>query len=177
MPAKIYERHWTQANSNSLSFPSSASGDSKCFALNFPHECVIQKIICTQVAGTVDEGYSLTIFNLPTSGIGASEAHGEATGVQKSVSIGKDSDSILGKCGNTLVAGIGSGYANTADNYKTIQWHAMDDNVGGGMYFRNMEGTQTNPKRRIFVQIDVTAGTASARIWELAITCTPAAPN
>ncbi len=62
-------------------------------------------------------------------------------------------------------------------SYKTIQWHAMDANVGAGMYFRNMEGTQTNPKRRIFVQIDVTSGTAEDRIWELALTCVPAAPQ
>ena len=176
MPAKIYERHWTQANNNALSFPGSANGDSKCFALNYPHECVIQKIMCVQVAGTVNEGYSLTVFNLPTAGIGASEAHGVATGVQESVSIGKDFDSILGKVGDTLVAGAGSDQPNTADNYKTIQWHAMDNELTNGMYFRNMEGTQTNPKRRIFVQIDVTAGTASDRVWELAITCVPANP-
>ena len=177
MPAKIYERHWTQASSNALSFPNSADTESKCFALNFPHECVIQKIMCIQIAGTVNEGFSLTLYNLPTANIGPSEAHGEATGIQESASIVQASDFALGKIGDTLVAGAGLDQPNTAANYKTIQWHAMDSEFTNGMYFRNMEGTQTNPKRRIFVHIDVTAGGASDRIWELALTCVPANPH
>ena len=87
MPAKIYERHWTQANGNALSFPNSANGDSKCFALNFPHECVIQKIMCVQVVGTTGADFDLTLYNLPTANIAPSEAHGEATGIQESASI------------------------------------------------------------------------------------------
>jgi len=166
-----------QANNNALSFPNSASGDSKCFALNFPHECVVLKVMCIQIAGTVNEGFSATLYNLPTENISPAEAHGEATGVQESASIGKNFDAILGKIGDILVAGAGTDQPNTPDNYKTIQWHAMDSELTNGMYFRNMEGTQTNPKRRIFVNIDITEGAASDRIWELAITCIPANPH
>ena len=173
MPAKIYERHWTQADSNALSFPNSANGESKCFALNFPHECVIQKIMCVQVVGTTGADFDLTLYNLPTANIAPSEAQGEATGIQESASIVQATDFELGKIGNTLSAG-----APLVSSYKTIQWHSMDANVGAGMYFRNMEGTQTNPKRRIFVQIDVKSVTGPEdRVWELALTCVPAAPQ
>ena len=129
--------------------------------------------MCVQVAGTTGADFDLTLYNLPTANIAPSEAHGEATGIQESASIVQATDFELGKIGNTLSAG-----SPTIGSYKTIQWHAMDDNVGAGMYFRNMEGTQTNPKRRIFVQIDVKSVTGPEdRVWELALTCVPAAPQ
>ena len=54
----------------------------------------------------------------------------------------------------------------------------MDGEFTTGMYHRNMEGTQTNPKRRIFVQIDVkSVAGPEDRVWELALTCIPANPH
>ena len=177
MPAKIYERHWTQANGNALSFPNSANGDSKCFALNFPHECVIQNIMCVQVVGTTGADFDLTLYNLPRANIAPSEAHGEATGIPESASLVQATDFALGKIGDTLTAGLGSDQL-PINSYKTIQWHAMDGEFTTGMYHRNMEGTQTNPKRRIFVQIDVkSVAGPEDRVWELALTCIPANPH
>ena len=104
---KVYERHWTQANGNALVWADALDKTSgspyttACFAVNFPHEFMIKKLILAVAVGSVDSGASgtpdmlMTIYNLPPCGFTPEEARGEATGVNQSASIYMNSDHLL----------------------------------------------------------------------------------
>ena len=186
---KVYERHWTQANGNALVWADALDKTSgspyttACFVVNFPHEFMLKKFILVVAAGSVDSGASgtpdmlATIYNLPPCGFTPEEARGEATGVNQSASIYTNSDYLLGKCSDE----IASKATLLANGYESIQWFAPTNSPGGPManthnqaiYFRNMEGTQTNPKRRLFVSVQA-RNPSSDLVLEMAIGGEPA---
>ena len=167
--AKIYEKHWTQANGDALVWANAldktvdGSNETACFSVNFPHEFLVKKFILVVAAGSVDSGSSgtpditATFYNLPPCNLSPAEAKGEATGVLESASITSNANYHLGKASDV----IDSKSAHAINGYESIQWFAPTNAAGGlganthnqAIYFRNMEGTQTNPKRRLYLLI------------------------
>jgi len=179
---KIYEKHWTQANgdalvwANALDKTSDATYITACFAVNFPHECMIKKIMVAVAEGSIGAGpmphLLATIYNLPPCDFTPEEARGAATGVNQSASIYMNSDYILGKCSDE----IASKSSLLVNGHESIQWFAPTNDAGGlganthdaAIYFRNMEGTQTNPKRRLYVAVQARTP-SSDLVLEMAI--------
>ena len=166
---KIYEKHWTQTNGDALvwanALDKTVDGDdaTACFSVNFPHEFMIKKFILGVAAGSIDSGGAgtpdliATFYNLPPCNLSAAEARGEATGILESASITANTDYLLGKVSDA----ISSNVTHQMNGYESIQWYAPTNSGGGlganthdhAIYFRNMEGTQTNPKRRLYLSI------------------------
>jgi hypothetical protein len=152
MPGKIYEVQWRVENGLELQV---ADGDSpECFVRDFPHEFEITKVIAVHTAGTL-ASFTLDIHNLPT---------------ENKFPVGDESESLFATTDPVLAKVIPT--QTSTGSPDTVELFAQN-NGGPGWHFRNMEGTHTVPKRRIFITITTTGQTGTVTV-EMAIAGIPA---
>lgn len=137
--AKLYEKHWTGANRLTVE----TGLESKCFALDFPHESHIEKVIVIQVGG-VNTAYSIDLLNKPCAEI-CSESSSAA---------GCENESLC------KVIPTQNGLAGAA----------IEVFRNPGYLFRNMhaEATHTVPIKKIYLRISP-AVTTSDTLWDVAL--------
>jgi hypothetical protein len=145
MPTKIWERHLTEANGNPLAVLA-AERPSKTFAVEMPHEFLIKKLVVTLASGACTN-FDVTLYNLSPVSLDP---------------VGDMSES-LGATPNPVIAQVGDVMSATGDP-PIVQYFS-----DSGIPFRNMEGSQSVPVKRIFVQISNIAGGSGDLEFDLAI--------
>lgn len=135
---KLYEKHWTGDSRLTVA----ADLESKCFALDYPHESHLEKVIVVQVGGTMTD-FSIDLFNKPCADI-CSEFSSAA---------GCENEALCKVLPTqTALAGV-----------------ALEVFRNPGYMFRNMVGTQTVPVKRIYLRITPDAPVADDTLWDVAI--------
>jgi hypothetical protein len=143
MGDKIYERQFTVEQGNELVIPTGMGA--RCFALDFPHEAKITKLVVQQVGGAV-RAFAVDLFNRPVC----------QQGSLSSQSLNMAISPAMCKVIPTQVQDAGG---------QSLELFNPD-----GFTFRNMEGNQTNPVRKIYLQIDPDTAEGDTA-WEVAIGC------
>lgn len=138
---KVYEKHW-----NSLA---ARAGERTVWALPFPSEARIKKIVLVQVGGTDVTSFSLDIFNSKRVLRGSQSSGGDDPDGDYS------SDPDLYRACSTFVV--------TGNKLKQF-YHDS-----GGIVFSNQDGGSTNKERKVYLEIEIPAGSGDTT-WDLALT-------
>lgn len=152
---RIYERKLTSADGNALFVP--ATETPKCFAIDFPPEGLLKKLIVKQTGGTPKD-FRVNVYNdlvVPTEAPGDADPEGGSSEVP---------------------AAYPSELAKVLPTQNGTAGQALEVLSDSGYPFRNARGTWSVPERKIYLEIDVTAP-ADGTTWEVAIAIEPAIPN
>lgn len=139
---KIYERLLCKARNTQLTIP--AGRDGMCFAIGFPYEAMITRLIVRQSGGTLVP-FVVDLFNLPVCPLG-SEVSLSATPYVSDV--------------NEAMAKV------LPTQSQPVAGQPVEVISDNGYPFRNGEGTQTVPGKRIFLRI-VTQGAEEGSEWDV----------
>jgi hypothetical protein len=151
MPRKLYKRELTTDKSTELSIP---DDDTLCFAIAFPHEFLIQRVLFQQVTGT-DRTGKFNIYDAPPCTL--ADVGGE------SVSFIADPNPAIHKV-----------IPEQSYSGGTVTELFATDAGGAGWPFANREGSFTVPVKRLFLEITTTGGGGDAATFDLVIAGEPA---
>jgi hypothetical protein len=147
---RVYERHLTLEAGNAINVGSDESP--MCFAIDFPPEGLIKKLIVRQVGGA-PVAFTANLYNDLVCGISEVGEGSSEVPSTKSKDLAKVIPTQNGTAGNTMEFFSESGYA-----------------------FRNQRGNWTVPERKIYLEINPTSPSGDTT-WEVAIAILPAITN
>lgn len=146
---KIYERTLLVAEGTALVVPAGAAR--MCFAVHFPHEAMIKKLIVKSADNPAEGGYSVNLYNR-----GICNYYAEGSSYEETSSIANELAKVIPTQTDLDANGL-------------VELFNTD-----GYAFRNMEGSQCCPVRMIYVEIILSAADTVDHTFEVALAGEPA---